>query len=74
MKILIATDKPFSKDAVNGIKGIVEGAKHQLAILESYTDKSQLLDAVKDVEAIIIRSDKITAEVVAAAPKLKIVV
>lgn len=74
MKILVATDKPFSKDAVNGIKGIVEGSKNELALLEGYTDKAQLLDAVKDAEAIIIRSDLITAEVVAAAPKLKIVV
>ncbi len=66
--------KPFSATAVGGIKDIVTGAGHELALLEKYTDKSQLLAAVSDAEAIIIRSDKITAEVIAAAPKLKIVV
>ena len=74
MKILLATEKPFSAAAVGGIKDIVTGAGHELALLEKYTDKSQLLAAVSDAEAIIIRSDKITAEVIAAAPKLKIVV
>ena len=73
MKILLATEKPFSAAAVGGIKDIVTGAGHELALLEKYTDKSQLLAAVSDAEAIIIRSDKITAEVIAAAPKLKIV-
>lgn len=74
MKILLATEKPFSAAAVGGIKDIVTGAGHELALLEKYTDKSQLLAAVSDAEAVIIRSDKITAEVIAAAPKLKIVV
>lgn len=74
MKVLVATDKPFAKAAVDGIKSIVEKAGYELALLEKYTDKSELLAAVADVEAIIIRSDKITAEVIAAAPKLKIVV
>ncbi len=74
MKILLATEKPFSAAAVGGIKDIVTGAGHELALLEKYTDKSQLLAAVSDAEAIIIRSDKIAAEVIAAAPKLKIVV
>lgn len=74
MKVLVATDKPFAKAAVDGIRQIVEAAGFELALLEKYTEKQQLLDAVADVEAIIIRSDKITAEVVAAAPKLKIVV
>lgn len=74
MKILLATEKPFSAAAVGGIKDIVTGAGHELALLEKYTDKSQLLAAISDAEAIIIRSDKITAEVIAAAPKLKIVV
>ena len=74
MKILLATEKPFAAEAVEGIKKIAAGAGHDVVLLEKYTDKQQLLDAVADVEAVIIRSDKITAEVVAAAPKLKIVV
>ena len=74
MKILVATEKPFAAAAVNGIRGIVEGAGHQLALLDKYTEKSQLLQAVSDVDAMIVRSDKVTAEVIAAAPNLKIVV
>lgn len=74
MKILVATEKPFAKEAVNGIREIVEGSGNTLALLEKYTDKAQLLDAVKDADALIIRSDKVTAEVVDAAPNLKIVV
>ena len=74
MKILLATEKPFAAEAVEGIKKIATGAGHDVVLLEKYADKQQLLDAVADVEAIIIRSDKITAEVVTAAPKLKIVV
>ncbi len=74
MKILVATDKPFAKVAVDGIKKIVEGAGFQLALLEKYTEKKQLLEAVADAEAIIIRSDIIDAEVLNAAKNLKIVV
>ncbi len=74
MKILLATEKPFAGEAVDGIKKIAAEAGHEVVMLEKYTDKQQLLDAVADVEAVIIRSDKVTAEVVAAAPKLKIVV
>ncbi len=74
MKVLVATDKPFAKAAVEGIRSVVEGANHELVLCESYTEKSQLLEAVADVEAIIIRSDKITREVVDAAKNLKIVV
>ena len=74
MKILVATDKPFAAVAVNGIRKVVESAGMELALLEKYTEKSQLLDAVKDVEAIIIRSDIIDSEVLAAAKQLKIVV
>ena len=74
MKILVATEKPFAAAAVNGIRNIVEGAGHELALLEKYTEKSQLLAAVADTDALIVRSDKVTAEVVAAAPNLKIVV
>lgn len=74
MKVLVATEKPFAAAAVNGIKAEVEGAGHQLVLLEKYTEKQQLLDAVADVEAMIVRSDKVTAEVLDAAKALKIVV
>ena len=74
MKVLVATEKPFAAAAVNGIREIVEGAGHELALLEKYTEKEQLLEAVADADALIVRSDKVTAEVVAAAKQLKIVV
>jgi D-3-phosphoglycerate dehydrogenase len=74
MKILIATEKPFAAAAVNGIKTIAQEAGHEVALLEKYTEKAQLLEAVADADALIVRSDKVTAEVVAAAKSLKIVV
>ncbi len=74
MKILVATEKPFAKKAVDGIRGIIEKEGYQLILLEKYTDKAELLAAVADVDALIIRSDKVTAEVIAAAKNLKIVV
>ena len=74
MKILVATQKPFSAAAVAGIKEIVEGAGHEFAALEKYADASELIAAVADVDALIIRSDKVTAEVLDAAKNLKIVV
>lgn len=74
MKILVATQKPFAAAAVNGIRGIAEAAGHELALLEKYTETSQLLEAVVDADALIVRSDKVTAEVIDAAPQLKIVV
>ena len=74
MKVLIATDKPFAKIAVDGIRQEIEAAGFELALLEKYTVKQQLLDAVVDADAIIIRSDIIDAEVIAAAKQLKIVV
>lgn len=73
-KVLVATDKPFAKVAVEGIRKIVEGAGFELALLEKYTDKADLLKAVADVDAIIVRSDIISADVVEAAKNLKIVV
>ena len=73
-KVLVATDKPFAAIAVKGIREVVEGAGYELALLEKYTDKSQLLDAVKDANAVIIRSDIIDAPVLDAAKDLKIVV
>lgn len=74
MKILVATEKPFAKVAVDGIRQIVEAAGCELTLLEKYTDVSQLYDVVADVDGLIVRSDKVTAEVVAHASKLKIVV
>lgn len=73
-KVLVATDKPFAAVAVKGIREVVEGAGFELALLEKYTDKAQLLDAVKDADALIIRSDIVDAEVLDAAEQLKIVV
>ncbi len=74
MKVLIATEKPFAKVAVDGIREVVEKAGYTLALLEKYTDKQQLLDAVADADAIIIRSDIVDNEVLDAAKQLKIVV
>lgn len=74
MKILVATEKPFASKAVEGIKAEIEGAGNQLILLEKYTEKAQLLDAVGNIDALIVRSDKVTPEVLDAAKELKIVV
>ncbi len=74
MKVLVATEKPFAAAAVEGIKKEIEGAGNELVLLEKYTEKAQLLEAVKDVDAMIIRSDKADAEVLDAAKNLKIIV
>ena len=74
MKVLLATQKPFAAAAVKGIREIVEAAGHELALLEKYEGQADFVAAVSDADAIIVRSDKVTAEVVEAAPKLKIVV
>ena len=74
MKVLVATEKPFAKVAVDGIREVVENAGHQLVLLEKYTAKEQLLEAVADVDALIIRSDNVDADVLDAAKQLKIVV
>jgi len=74
MKVLVATEKPFAQIALNQIKEITEKAGYEFSKLEKYEDKNQLLDAVKDVDALIIRSDKITKDVIEAAQNLKIVV
>jgi D-3-phosphoglycerate dehydrogenase len=73
-KVLVATEKPFAKAAVEQIKALVEEAGFEFALLEKYTDKGQLLEAVKDATALIVRSDKVTREVLDAAKELKIVV
>lgn len=74
MKVLVATQKPFAPVAVKGIEEIVKKAGYEFALLEKYAEKAELLKAVKDVNAIIIRSDKIDEEVFEHAPELKIVV
>lgn len=74
MKVLVATEKPFAPIAVDGIRKEIEGAGHELVLLEKYTDVSQLLDAVKDTDAMIVRSDKVTPAVLDAAKQLKVVV
>ncbi|WP_298652946.1 NAD(P)-dependent oxidoreductase [uncultured Proteiniphilum sp.] len=74
MKVLLATSKPFAYQAVQGIQNIIESAGHQFMKLEKYEGESQLLDAVKDVDALIIRSDMIGKEIMKAAPNLKVIV
>jgi D-3-phosphoglycerate dehydrogenase / 2-oxoglutarate reductase len=73
-KVLIATEKPFAKVAVEGIRKIVEAGGYECILLEKYTEKTQLLQAVADVHAIIFRSDIIDAEVIEAAKNLEIAV
>ena len=74
MKVLVATQKPFAKAAVDGIRQIVQEAGFELALLEKYESQADLVAAVADADALIVRSDKVTAEVVEAAKQLKIVV
>lgn len=74
MKVLVATEKPFAKVAVDGIREVVEKVGMELALLEKYTQKEQLLEAVADADALIVRSDIVDAAVLDAAKQLKIVV
>ena len=74
MKVLLATGKPFAVQAVRGIQNIIETAGHSFERLEEYTDKEQLINAVKDINALIVRSDIIDEEVISSAPNLKIIV
>ena len=74
MTVLVATEKPFAKAAIDGIRSIVEGAGFELALLEKYTDVNEFYKAVADADALIVRSDKVTKEVVEHAKNLKIVV
>ena len=73
-KILVATEKPFAPAAVVQIKEAIDKANYELVLLEKYTDKSELLKAIEDVDAMIVRSDKVTKEVIDAAKNLKIVI
>ncbi len=74
MKVLVATEKPFAKAAIDGIRSIVEGAGATLALLEKYDNVEALYAAVADADALIVRSDKVTKEVIAHAKQLKVVV
>ncbi len=74
MKVLIATEKPFAKVAIEGIKQELDGVDYEVVLLENYTEKQQLLDAVADVDAMIVRSDIVDEEVIQAGKNLKIVV
>lgn len=74
MKVLVATEKPFAAVAVDGIRKVIEGAGYELELLEKYTSKAELLNAVANADALIIRSDKVDAEVLDAARQLKVVV
>ncbi|MDO5036261.1 MAG: NAD(P)-dependent oxidoreductase [Porphyromonas sp.] len=73
-RILVATEKPFAPAAVEQIRSIAEENGFELKLLEKYTEKSQLLEAVADVAALIVRSDKIDEEVLKAGKELKVVV
>ena len=73
-KILVATAKPFASQAVVEIKKICEKKGYELILNENYTEQSDLVNAVKDVDALIVRSDKVTSEVIANADNLKLVV
>ena len=74
MKVLVATEKPFAGVAIEGIRKVVEEAGYELALLEKYSAKADLLEAVADADALIIRSDKVDNEVLKAGKNLKIVV
>lgn len=74
MKVLVATEKPFAAVAVDGIREVIENAGYELAILEKYSSKQELLDAVADADGLIIRSDIVDNEVLDAAKNLKVVV
>lgn len=74
MKVLVATQKPFAKVAVDGIRQVVEAAGMELVLLEKYATEAELCAAVASATALIVRSDKVTPAVLDAAPQLKIVV
>ncbi len=73
-KVLIATEKPFAKAAVDQIKEVFDKANYETILLEKYTEKSDFVNAIQDVDAVIIRSDKATKEVLDAAKNLKVIV
>ncbi len=74
MKILVATEKPFASKAIEAMRKEIEKAGHTMALLEKYTDRRQLEDAVAGADALIVRSDTVDADLMAKAPELKIIV
>ena len=58
MKVLVATEKAFAPVAVNQIKLVTEAAGYELALLENYKNHSDLINAVENVDALIVRSKK----------------
>jgi len=74
MKILVATEKPFALSAIELIRQVTDAEGHELALLENYKDEPELLEAVADADALIVRSDMVTSRVLDAGKKLKIVV
>lgn len=73
-KVLVATQKPFAPAAVEQIKTVVESAGYEFHLYEKYAEQADFVNAVKGMDALIIRSDKVTSEVISAADQLKIVV
>ena len=74
MLILLATEKPFTKETVDEIRNIIEKSGNTFKLLGNYKDKQELLESVKDINGLIVRSDKITKEIMDAANNLKIIV
>ena len=74
MKILVATEKPFAPIAIRQIREVIDAAGFKLALLENYKNMPELLNAVSDADALIVRSDMVTGEILEAAKQLKIVV
>jgi len=74
MKVLVATEKAFAPVAIKLIREVTDAAGFQLALFENYKDVSELLAAVADADAMIVRSDLVTPQVLDAAKKLRIVV
>ncbi len=74
MKVIVAPEIPFAIVAVDVIRQVVESNGYTLALLEKYTDVNELYAAVEDADALIVRSDKVTKEVIDHAKNLKIVV
>lgn len=73
MKILVFTEKPFAPSAVKAIENAVNASGNDLEVVEEGT-RADLLEAIKDAEGLIVRSDKITSDIMDAAPKLKVIV
>jgi len=73
-KILVATVKPFAKEAVTKIGEICKATDYEPVLLEKYENREELYQAVADAQALIVRSDKITEDVIEKAKNLKIIV